>query len=261
MFSRVNARPRLAVVVPVYGNEASLQELYERIVAASEKANVELTLQFVNDRSPDNSQSVLEALAERDPRVRAILLSRNHGSFVAIAAGLAQVADHDAAVILSADLQDPPETIPRMVDRWREGKRVVLCVRGKRDDPLATRLFSETFHWLFRRIALKEMPPGGFDFCLIDRAVIRVILESGEKKTSLVGLILWSGFDRAIIEYDRAPRKHGKSMWGLGRKISYAFHSIVAFSSFPMKLFGIIGLVLTCLSLAGRQIRQFRRAQ
>jgi len=251
MFSSVKARPRLAVVVPVYGNEASLLELYERIISASEKANVDLTIQFVNDRSPDNSQTVLEALAERDPRVRVILLSRNHGSFVAIAAGLTQVANHDAAIILSADLQDPPETIPQMVDRWREGKRVVMCVRAKRDDPPLTRLFSETFHWLFRRIALKEMPPGGFDFCLIDKAVIRVILESGEKKTSLVGLILWAGFDRAIIEYERAPRKHGKSMWSLGRKVSYALHSIVAFSSFPMKLFGVIGLVLTCLSLVG----------
>ena len=108
MFSSVKARPRLAVVVPVYGNEASLPELYERIVSASEKANVELTIQFVNDRSPDNSQAVVESLAERDPRVRVILLSRNHGSFVAIAAGLTQVADHDAAIILSADLQDPP---------------------------------------------------------------------------------------------------------------------------------------------------------
>lgn len=247
----VTARPRLAVVVPVYGNEASLVELYERVVSVSDKANVELTIQFVNDRSPDNSQAVLEELAERDPRVRVILLSRNHGSFVAIAAGLAQVAGHDAAVILSADLQDPPETIPQMVDLWRAGKRVVLCARGKRDDPLATRLFAEVFHWLFRRIALKEMPPGGFDFCLIDRAVIRVVLESGEKKTSLVGLILWAGFDRAVIEYERAPRKHGKSMWSLGRKISYAFHSIVAFSSFPMKFFGVIGLSLGVACLFG----------
>ncbi|HML55387.1 MAG TPA: DegT/DnrJ/EryC1/StrS family aminotransferase [Solidesulfovibrio magneticus] len=251
MFGKVNTRPRIAVVVPVYGNEASLPELYERIVAASDKANIELTLQFVNDRSPDNSQAVLEALAEKDPRVRVILLSRNHGSFVAIAAGLAEVAGHDAAIILSADLQDPPETIPEMADRWREGNRVVLCVRAERDDPLASRLFSEAFHWLFRRIALKEMPPGGFDFCLIDRAVIKVILESAEKKTSLVGLILWAGFDRAVVKYERAARKHGKSMWSLGRKLSYALHSIVAFSSFPIKLLGTIGVLLALLSLGG----------
>jgi len=249
MIGKTRMRPRLAVVVPVYGNEASLPELYARIIAASEAAGVELTLQFVNDRSPDNSQAVLESLAVADPRVRCILLSRNHGSFVAIAAGLAQVADHDAAIILSADLQDPPEIIPRLVDAWRAGKRVVLCARAQRDDPLTTRIFARVFHWIFRRIALKDMPPGGFDFCLIDRAVVRVILESSEKKTSLIGLILWSGFEREVIEYQRAPRKHGKSMWSLGRKLSYAFHSLVAFSSFPMKVSFGIGLALACLSL------------
>jgi dolichol-phosphate mannosyltransferase len=245
----MTARPRLAVVVPVYGNEPSLSELYERVTRAADEAGADLTLQFVNDRSPDNSQAALEALAARDPRVRVILLSRNHGSFVAIAAGLAQVADHDAAVILSADLQDPPETIPLMVKRWREGKKVVLCVRSRREDPWPSRLFSEAFHGLFRRVALKDMPPGGFDFCLIDKAVVRVILQSGEKKTSLVGLILWAGFDRAVVEYERAARKHGKSMWSFGRKLSYAFHSIVAFSSFPMKVFGLAGLALGGLSL------------
>lgn len=244
----VTARPRIAVVVPVYGNELSLVELYERIVAACETAGVELTLQFVNDRSPDNSQDVLAALAARDPRVRVILLSRNHGSFVAIAAGLAQVADHDAVIVLSADLQDPPEVIPEMVARWREGRQVVLCTRATRDDPPLTRLFASCFYWVFRRIALKAMPPAGFDFFLIDRVVARVILESAEKKTSLIGLILWAGFNRAIIEYHRQERKHGKSMWRMGQKLSYAFHSIVAFSSFPMKLFAGIGLTLTAIS-------------
>ena len=246
----LNLRPRIAVVVPVYGNEQSLPELYERIVAACDKANVELTLQFVNDRSPDDSQSVIEELARRDPRVCGILLSRNHGSFVAISAGLAQVAGHDAAVILSADLQDPPELIEDMVAHWREGKKVVLCSRAGRDDPFASRLFAQAFQWLFRRIALKDMPPGGFDFCLLDRAVVEVLLQSEEKKTSLVGLIVWAGFDRAVISYHRAQRKHGRSMWSLGRKISYALQSIVAFSSFPIKLFGLMGLGLTGLCLA-----------
>ncbi|GFK93823.1 dTDP-3-amino-3,4,6-trideoxy-alpha-D-glucose transaminase [Fundidesulfovibrio magnetotacticus] len=235
---------RLAVVVPVYGNEASLPELYERIDAATRGLDVELTLQFVNDRSPDGSQAVLESLAARDPRVRVILLSRNHGSFTAIAAGMAQVATHDAVVILSADLQDPPELIPEMVRRWRAGIPVVLCSRKDRDDPLASRLFSRAFWWSFRRFAMPDMPPGGFDFCLIDRRVVRVILESSEKKTSLVGLILWAGFERSVIPYERAARKHGRSMWSMGRKLAYAFHSLVAFSSLPMKLFAGLGLVV-----------------
>jgi len=239
---------RLAVVVPVYGNEASLEELYQRIDAATRGLDVELTLQFVNDRSPDGSQAVLESLAARDPRVRVILLSRNHGSFTAIAAGMAQVASHDAVVILSADLQDPPELIPEMVRRWRSGIPVVLCSRQDRDDPLASRLFSKAFWWAFRRFAMPDMPPGGFDFCLVDRRVVRVILESSEKKTSLVGLILWAGFERSVIPYERAARKHGRSMWSLGRKLAYAFHSLVAFSSLPMKLFAGLGLCVGAAS-------------
>lgn len=242
---------RLGVVAPVYGNEGSLEILYERIDAATRDIGVELVLQFVNDRSPDGSQAVLERLAARDPRVRVILLSRNHGSFTAIAAGLAQVADCDAVVAISADLQDPPELIPQMVARWREGKRVVLAARRKRDDPFLTKIFANSFHWLFRKIALKEMPEGGFDFFLIDRRVVQVILESSEKKTSLIGLVLWAGFDRAVLEYDRAEREHGRSMWTMGKKLSYAFNSIVAFSSFPLKLFVGLGLVMAALSALG----------
>lgn len=242
---------RLAVVVPVYGNEGSLEILYERIVAAAGKANVDLTLQFVNDRSPDRSQDVLERLAARDPRVRVLLLSRNHGSFTAIAAGLSETVGHDAAVILSADLQDPPELIPEMVARWRRGRRVVLAARRKRSDPLVSRVLSAGFHWLFRKIAFKDMPPGGFDFCLIDRLVVSVILESSEKKTSLVGLILWAGFDRDVLRYDRMERAHGRSMWSMGKKLSYAFNSIAAFSSLPLRMFILLGLSMAVLSMAG----------
>lgn len=243
--------PRLAVVVPVYGNEGSLSELYRRIVAAVDGLGVELVLQFVNDRSPDGSQAVLEALARRDSRVRVMLLSRNHGSFTAIAAGLAHTADCAAAVILSADLQDPPEMIPQMVAAWRTGAKAVLCARRRREDPGLTRFCAAAFHWIYRKTVMPEMPPGGFDFCLIDRCVVRVILQSAEKKTSLVGLILWSGFDRAVLYYDRAERVHGRSMWTFGKKLSYAFHSVVAFSSFPLKVFALFGLLMLLLSCLG----------
>lgn len=245
------ARPKLAVVVPVYGNEGSLPELYRRITAAVSGLGLSLVLQFVNDRSPDDSQSVLEALAAADPRVRVILLSRNHGSFTAIAAGLAHTADCDAAVILSADLQDPPEMIPDMVANWRLGKKVVLCARRRREDPGVSKFLAQSFHWLYRKAVMPEMPPGGFDFCLIDRCVVRVILQSSEKKTSLIGLIVWAGFDRAILPYDRAERVHGRSMWTLGKKLSYAFHSVVAFSSFPLRVFVALGLLMSLFSACG----------
>jgi len=251
MRRRPAVRPRLAVVVPVYGNEGSLPELYRRIVVAVSGLGLELVLQFVNDRSPDGSQPVLEELARQDSRVRVMLLSRNHGSFTAIAAGLAHTADCDAAVILSADLQDPPEMIPEMVAAWRAGRKVVLCARRRREDPGLTKFCASAFHWLYRKAVMPEMPPGGFDFCLIDRCVVQVILQSAEKKTSLVGLILWAGFDREVLYYDRAERVHGRSMWTFGKKLSYAFHSVVAFSSFPLKSFAFLGLLMSALSCLG----------
>ena len=118
----MRGRAQIAVVVPVYGNEHSLRILYERIIKATQFQNIDLTIQFVNDRSPDNSQAILEQLAKEDHRVRVLLLSKNHGSFVAIVAGLNEVKDHDAAIIISADLQDPPELISEMVESWQKVK-------------------------------------------------------------------------------------------------------------------------------------------
>jgi len=242
---------RLAIVIPVYGNESSLRQLHKRIDDATCDLNIDLVIQFVNDRSPDNSQAVLEAIAEEDPRVRVLLLSRNHGSFVAISAGLAQVADCDATIILSADLQDPPETIPELLAKWRQGLKVVLAVRRNRDDPPLSMLFSKAFNWLYRRLVMPDMPEGGFDFCLIDRQVVQIVLQAAEKKTSLIGLILWAGFERAHVPYDRAERPHGKSMWTFTKKLNYALDSIVAFSSLPLKAFSLLGFLMGVVCFLG----------
>lgn len=242
---------KLGIVIPVYGNEASLNLLYDRIDNALLNSNVEPTFFFVNDRSPDNSQKVLEELADKDPRVNVLLLSKNHGSFVATIAGLTHARVHDALVILSADLQDPPEVIPEMIQKWREGYPVVLCVRHKRRDSQITKFFSSVFHKLYRKFIMPDMPEGGFDFCLIDRRVADVVIESSEKNTSLVGLIIWAGFDRAYIPYDRAERLHGKSMWSFRKKVRYAINSIISFSSLPLRLSVFLGLFLSIICFSG----------
>jgi dTDP-4-amino-4,6-dideoxygalactose transaminase/glycosyltransferase involved in cell wall biosynthesis len=242
---------KLGIVIPVYGNEKSLNELHQRISQAFLESDIELTIFFVNDRSPDNSQQVLEELAAKDPRVRVLLLSKNHGSFVAITAGLNYAKDQDAVAILSADLQDPPEIIPEMVAKWREGYPVVLGVRRRRADSLVTKFFSSVFHKLYRKLIMPDMPEGGFDFCLIDRRVADVVIESSEKNSSLVGLIIWVGFERAYIPYDRAERQHGKSMWSFRKKVRYALNSIIAFSSLPLRLSAFVGIVLALVCFAG----------
>ncbi|MBI4804910.1 MAG: DegT/DnrJ/EryC1/StrS family aminotransferase [Desulfovibrio sp.] len=241
---------RLAVVVPVYGNEPTLRTLHQRILDATRDFPAELTIQYVNDRSPDNSQAVLEELAAGDSRVRVLLLSRNHGSFVAITAGINEVRDHDATCIIAADLQDPPEIIPELISKWREGAKVVLGVRRTRDDPFLSQLFSRAFNWLFRKAVMSQMPVGGFDLCLIDRQVVEVLLQSSEKQSSLVGLILWSGFERAVVSFDRAKRPVGRSMWTFTRKLDYAVNSIVSFSALPLKGLLVTGAALMAASLA-----------
>ncbi|MFZ2633422.1 MAG: DegT/DnrJ/EryC1/StrS family aminotransferase [Desulfosalsimonadaceae bacterium] len=254
----MSVRPmKLGIVIPVYGNEKSLIDLHQRINQAFFKSDVELTIFFVNDRSLDNSQKVLEELAAKDPRVRVLLLSKNHGSFVAIIAGLNYTKDNDAIAILSADLQDPPEVIPEMVQKWREGYPVVLCVRRRRADSPVTKFFSSVFHKLYRKLIMPDMPEGGFDFCLIDRRVADVVIESSEKNTSLVGLIIWAGFERAYIPYDRAERLHGKSMWSFRKKVRYAINSVISFSSLPLKMSVFLGVVLSILCFFGIAVTLF----
>jgi polyisoprenyl-phosphate glycosyltransferase len=248
---------KLGIVIPVYGNEKSLVDLHERINQAFLKSDIELTIFFVNDRSPDNSQKVLEELAAKDFRVRVLLLSKNHGSFVAIVAGLNYTKEQDAIAILSADLQDPPEIIPEMVTKWREGYPVVLCVRRRRADSPVTKFFSSVFHKLYRKLIMPDMPEGGFDFCLIDRRVADVVIESSEKNTSLVGLIIWAGFERAYIPYDRAERLHGKSMWSFRKKVRYAINSVISFSSLPLKMSAFIGVALSILCFLGIAVTLF----
>jgi dTDP-4-amino-4,6-dideoxygalactose transaminase/glycosyltransferase involved in cell wall biosynthesis len=244
-------RKKIAIVIPVYGNADSLSELYRQLDEVLKGQNVDPIFLFVNDRSPDRSQEILEQLAEKDPRVKILLLSKNHGSFVAIVAGLNHIQGIDAAVIMSADLQDPPSAVPELLAQWERGVPVVLGVRQQRKDNFLTKFFAGIFHNLFRKFVMKDMPKGGFDFCLIDKKVIDVLISSSEKNTSLTGLIIWAGFERAFVPYVRAERPYGKSMWTFRKKIRFAINSVIAFSSWPLKLFGVFGITLALLCLIG----------
>jgi polyisoprenyl-phosphate glycosyltransferase len=164
--------PRIGIVVPVYGNQESLRPLYERLKEAVQGLEAQVVFQFVNDCSPDHSQEVLEDLAREDSRVRVAVLSKNHGSFVAIVAGLSLLRNCDAAAFISADLQDPPEIIPQMIAAWKAGRKVVLCARRRREDPPLSRMFSALYYKIYRWLVMPGMPEAGFDFALLDRQVI-----------------------------------------------------------------------------------------
>jgi dolichol-phosphate mannosyltransferase len=200
---------------------------------------------FVDDGSTDDSLSILQSLLREDPRIRIVRLSRNFGSQAAILAGLSR-ARGQAAAVISADLQDPPEILPTLLAPWRQGKKIVLAVRARRNDPRAASLGAAIFYRLFRWLALPQFPTGGFDCCLLDRQVIS-LLTSLKGACFLPGEIVWLGFDPAFVTYERGPRlaKYGRSMWTLGKRIRYAIGALWTFSPAPLRVVQAIGWLLS----------------
>ncbi|MEK7857808.1 MAG: glycosyltransferase family 2 protein [Elusimicrobiota bacterium] len=235
---------KVSIVVPVYHNEKNLEDTFRELEKLGEKEDLEFV--YVDDDSKDGSLKMLEAYAKREPRATVVKLSRNFGSMVACVAGLAH-ATGDAAVIIACDLQDPPELILQMVARWKEGYQVVLAAREGRDEPFLQRLFAGIFYRLMRRFALADMPVGGFDFFLIDRKLIDIVVAMREKNTSLMGLVLWLGFKRTTIRYTRRRRTKGKSMWTFQKKIKFFIDSFVAFSYAPVRAAQWLGLTSAVL--------------
>ena len=240
---------KVSVVVPVYFNAETLPMLIERLRTVADRVpNCQLEMVFVDDGSRDRSFAVLCEEAARDDRVRAIRLSRNFGSNVAILAGLAH-ADGDAVVVISADLQDPPEMIPEMVAAWREGVDVVLAARQSREDPWLSRTLANTFNILFRKLAFRDFPPGGFDFMLISRRVSKLLVEMEEKNSYIFGQVMWVGFERTVLYYTRAARAAGRSRWTVMRKVKYFIDAFSAFSYLPIRIASVLGFLLAITGL------------
>jgi len=237
----------VTVVVPVYYNAASLPLLKERLFnTAATIPEIVFEFIFVDDCSGDNSFEVLRELAEGDDRVRIIRFSRNFGSNASIQAGLAY-ARGDCAVVITADLQDPPELIPELYAAWKEGNQVVLASRRNRGDPLISKFSAAVFNHLFRRLVFRDFPPSGFDFMLIDRQVINVLVESSEKNSHIFGQTMWVGFKRRVIYYDRGKRIHGRSRWTIAKKIKYFIDAFTAFSYLPLRVATVVGIFLAGL--------------
>jgi polyisoprenyl-phosphate glycosyltransferase len=241
----------ISIVVPVYHNATSLPDLLAQFqLLASKNDSDRFEFVFVEDGSRDNSWEVLQTLAIQDERIRIIKLSRNFGSNAALLAGMTH-AKGDAIAAISADLQDPPSLIHEMLDLWRAGNKVVLAARAGRDDPGLGSFISDVFYALFRRFAIKTMPKRGFDFFLIDRQVNDLVKNIQENNTYLMGLILWLGFDPAVVNYHRVQRakRYGSSMWTFTKKLKYFVDSFVAFSYAPLRATSFIGISLSFFGL------------
>lgn len=235
----------ISVVIPVHNEEENISILYSRLsVVAKEASGCAFEFIFVDDYSQDGSFGILKEISGKDKRVKLLKFSKNFGSHIACVAGLS-FASGDAAIMMSADMQEPPELIPSMIDKWKKRYGVVWAVREERKEPYMKILLAKVYYRLMKKIALKEFPLQGSDMFLIDRKVIDVVVAIKEKNTSLFGLICWSGFKQATIAYKREKRNAGKSKWTVSKQIKLAIDSFVSFSYLPIRLSSYLGFLIS----------------
>jgi dolichol-phosphate mannosyltransferase len=236
----------LSVVAPVYNEEGTLEQFYGRVCDALEGVHFEIVL--VDDGSSDSSADILERMAVTDPRLRVVFLSRNFGHQTALTAGL----DHargDAVVMLDADLQDPPELIPLMLDRWREGCDVVYAVREQRAGESRFKLTTARwFYKLFDKLAQVELEHNSGDFRLLDRQALDALLSMRERNRFLRGMTVWVGYTQAAVPYKRDPRYAGETKYTLSRMLKFSLDAISSFSHRPLQLATLLGFLISTLA-------------
>lgn len=232
---------KVSIVIPVYYNEDNLRPLYadlkEKFI---DKIDYDYEIIMVNDGSKDNSYKVMQELAEVDPNIVIMSLSRNFGSHAACLCGMAH-STGDCAIIKAADLQEPTELLHDLVASWKKGNNVVLACREGRDEKKSQVGFANLYYWLVRKTALPSMPKGGFDIYLLDRKVIDVLEKLDEKNSAITGQILWSGFKTGIVYYKRLAREIGTSKWTLKKKIRLVSDTLFSFSALPIRIVEIVG--------------------
>jgi polyisoprenyl-phosphate glycosyltransferase len=231
----------LSVVAPVFNEQELIAEFHARVSAALAGLPFELVL--VDDGSSDGTAAVLATLAERDPRVRVVELSRNFGHQTALTAGL----DHargNAVVMLDSDLQDPPETILEMLEHWRAGIDVVYAVRRRRPGETRFKLATaRAFYRLFGALADVPLAPDSGDFRLLDRAPLDALSSMRERSRFLRGMTVWVGYTQAAVPYERDARRAGETKYTLGRMLGFAFDAISSFSHRPLQLATLAGFI------------------
>jgi glycosyltransferase involved in cell wall biosynthesis len=235
-------RPRLlSVVAPVYNEEQLVELFVERTCAAVADYNFELVI--VNDGSSDATPGLLERIADADPRVRVVHLSRNFGHQAALTAGL-EHAVGDVVAMIDADLQDPPELIPTMIARWEEGSDVVYAVRKQREGETAFKLATASFFYkLFDKLAQVDLEPNSGDFRLLDRRALDALLTMTERSRFLRGMTVWVGFTQTAVPYERDPRHAGETKYTLRKMLRFSLDAIASFSHLPLQLATYVGLL------------------
>jgi len=239
----------VSVIIPVYYNEASLRPLYDALMqvdAQLREQDLRLQLIFVDDGSGDGSLRELLELAAANEAVKIIKHSRNFGAMMALKTGF-QFVEGDCFTVLTADLQDPPELILRMVEKWQAGAKYVICTRAERQDSWRTRLFASIYHKLIQLLVMSDYPRGGFDIALMDRAMLPFLQQSG-KNVNVFVFAHYLGFKPEVIQYARQERPHGVSRWTFRKRFKLFVDSLLGFSMVPLRLVSMIGVVVASLA-------------
>jgi glycosyltransferase involved in cell wall biosynthesis len=260
MTTQLHRRPSLGIVSPFYNEGEQASRFITRVSAVLAEMDVDWSLVCINDGSRDGTLARLLAEHQRDPRIKVIDLSRNFGKEYALSAGLDH-CDADAVVLMDSDLQHPPEMLPEMLAKWREGYDVVYMIRGSGGlpGPLG-RAARNLFYLLFRLTSEIELPTEAGDFRLMDSAVVQAIRRLPERTRFMKGIYHWVGFRQVGLVYEKAPRNVGKSKWGMWRLTAHALDGITAFSDLPLRLSSFLGALIAGLSLVYGVARILRSA-
>lgn len=243
--------PTISFLIPCYYNEENIP-VTAKTLTEQEKLyppDTQFEYVLVDDGSKDGTWKEILRFKEQCPeKVKAIKLAANVGSHNALLCAMSY-ATGDCCVILAADLQDPPELVPKMYEHWLKGTKFVVAFRADREESLGQKIFSNTYHFLFRKLALANVPKGGFDLVLFDKQIREQVVKMEEKNTHIVYLMAWLGFEYVAIPYIRRKREIGKSRWTLQKKIKLFIDSFVSFSFFPIRAISVTGILLGILAL------------
>lgn len=226
---------KVGIVVPFLNEEQNVPVLYERVVKVMDGQPEDMEIIFIDDGSTDGSPRWVADKSKQDARVKLLRLSRNFGHQIAITAGM-DYADSDAVVIIDADLQDPPEVIPELLAKWREGNQVVYAVRESREGETWLKKFlAAGFYQLFRRLAKVDVPVNAGDFRLVDRKVVEALKQVRELHRFMRGLTCWVGFSQCAVTYKRAARLAGRTKYPVWKSLRLALDAVTSFSGAPLR--------------------------
>jgi polyisoprenyl-phosphate glycosyltransferase len=242
-------RPQYSLIIPVYNEEETLPELSRRVIAVMDQLPGPSELILVNDGSADRTLDLLRQLHQQDPRICYLSLARNFGHQIAVSAGL-NFMRGQAAIILDADLQDPPELIPNLIGQWQAGYQVVYAQRRqRRQEAWLKRLLAYSFYRLLKQLADVDIPTDTGDFCLIDRQVVDVLNAMPERNRYLRGLRSWVGYRQTAVVFDRDPRFAGEVKYTFSKSFALAMNGLVSFSQVPLRLSSYVGLLAAVVAV------------